>query len=106
MAAIGIWDQELLRQAMTHFATGNPATGAAELGRRPTGIQAAGIAPFRGKRRDLGLYRNSHFLVHGKKDITIIPPTFANNGKGFIRLQIRIRTYYSGAKQILIKKLG
>ena len=33
MAAFGIWDQELFRQAVTHFATGYPATGAAELGR-------------------------------------------------------------------------
>lgn len=54
MATIGIWDQELLSQALTHFATGNSATGAAELGRRPTGIKAAGIALFRGTRRDLG----------------------------------------------------
>ncbi len=33
MAAFGLWDQELFRQAVTHFATGYPATGAAELGR-------------------------------------------------------------------------
>jgi tetratricopeptide (TPR) repeat protein len=33
LAAFGIWDQELFRQAVTHFATGYPATGAAELGR-------------------------------------------------------------------------
>ena len=33
LAAFGIWDQELFRQAVTHFATGYPARGAAELGR-------------------------------------------------------------------------
>jgi len=33
MAAFGIWDQDLFRQAVTHFATGYPATGAEELGR-------------------------------------------------------------------------
>jgi Tfp pilus assembly protein PilF len=33
LAAFGIWDRELLGQAVTHFATGYPATGAAELGR-------------------------------------------------------------------------
>ncbi|MCP9785823.1 tetratricopeptide repeat protein [Cyanobium sp. N5-Cardenillas] len=33
MAAFGLWDRELFRQAVTHFATGYPATGAAELGR-------------------------------------------------------------------------
>ena len=33
LAAFGIWDQELFRQAVTHFATGYPATAAAELGR-------------------------------------------------------------------------
>jgi tetratricopeptide (TPR) repeat protein len=33
LAAFGLWDQELFRQAVTHFATGYPATGAAELGR-------------------------------------------------------------------------
>jgi len=33
MAAFGIWDRELFSQAVTHFVTGYPATGAAELGR-------------------------------------------------------------------------
>ena len=33
LAAFGIWDRELFSQAVTHFATGYPATGAAELGR-------------------------------------------------------------------------
>ncbi len=33
MAAFGIWDRELFRQAVTHFATGYPATNAVELGR-------------------------------------------------------------------------
>ncbi len=33
MAAFGLWDQDLFRQAVTHFATGYPATGATELGR-------------------------------------------------------------------------
>jgi len=33
LATFGIWDQDLFRQAVTHFATGYPATGAAELGR-------------------------------------------------------------------------
>jgi tetratricopeptide (TPR) repeat protein len=33
MAAFGLWDRELFSQAVTHFATGYPATGAAELGR-------------------------------------------------------------------------
>ena len=33
MAAFGLWDRELFRQAVTHFATGYPATGAADLGR-------------------------------------------------------------------------
>lgn len=33
MAAFGIWDQRLFRKAVAHFATGYPATGAAELGR-------------------------------------------------------------------------
>jgi tetratricopeptide (TPR) repeat protein len=33
MAAFGIWDRALFRQAVTHFATGYPATEAAELGR-------------------------------------------------------------------------
>ena len=32
LAAFGIWDRELFSQAVTHFATGYPATGAAELG--------------------------------------------------------------------------
>jgi tetratricopeptide (TPR) repeat protein len=33
LAAFGIWDRELFSQAVSHFATGYPATGAAELGR-------------------------------------------------------------------------
>jgi tetratricopeptide (TPR) repeat protein len=33
LAAFGIWDQELFSQAVSHFGTGYPATGAAELGR-------------------------------------------------------------------------
>ena len=33
MAAFGIWDRELFSQAVTHFATGYPATGAVEMGR-------------------------------------------------------------------------
>ena len=33
LAAFGIWDRELFSQAVTHFATGYPATAAAELGR-------------------------------------------------------------------------
>jgi tetratricopeptide (TPR) repeat protein len=33
LAAFGIWDRELFSQAVTHFVTGYPATGAAELGR-------------------------------------------------------------------------
>ena len=33
LAAFGIWDRELFSQAVTHFATGYPATGAEELGR-------------------------------------------------------------------------
>ncbi|MFM9047784.1 MAG: tetratricopeptide repeat protein, partial [Cyanobium sp.] len=33
MAAFGIWDRELFSQAVSHFATGYPATGAADLGR-------------------------------------------------------------------------
>ncbi len=33
LAAFGIWDRELFRQAVTHFATGYPATEVAELGR-------------------------------------------------------------------------
>jgi tetratricopeptide (TPR) repeat protein len=33
MAAFGIWDRELFSQAVSHFDTGYPATGAAELGR-------------------------------------------------------------------------
>ena len=33
LAAFGIWDRELFSQAVAHFATGYPATGAAELGR-------------------------------------------------------------------------
>ena len=33
LAAFGIWDRELFSQAVTHFATGYPATGAVELGR-------------------------------------------------------------------------
>jgi tetratricopeptide (TPR) repeat protein len=33
LAAFGIWDRELFSHAVTHFATGYPATGAAELGR-------------------------------------------------------------------------
>jgi tetratricopeptide (TPR) repeat protein len=33
LAAFGIWDRELFSQAVTHFSTGYPATGAAELGR-------------------------------------------------------------------------
>jgi len=33
LAAFGIWDRELFSQAVTHFATGYPATEAAELGR-------------------------------------------------------------------------
>jgi tetratricopeptide (TPR) repeat protein len=33
LAAFGIWDRELFSQAVTHFATGYPATGVAELGR-------------------------------------------------------------------------
>ncbi|MFN9623153.1 MAG: tetratricopeptide repeat protein [Cyanobacteriota bacterium] len=33
LSAFGIWDHNLFRQAVTHFATGYPATGAAELGR-------------------------------------------------------------------------
>ena len=33
LAAFGIWDRELFQQAVTHFATGYPARGAAELGR-------------------------------------------------------------------------
>ncbi len=33
LAAFGIWDRELFSQAVVHFATGYPATGAAELGR-------------------------------------------------------------------------
>jgi tetratricopeptide (TPR) repeat protein len=33
LAAFGIWDRELFSQAVTHFATGYPATGAAELER-------------------------------------------------------------------------
>ena len=33
MAAFGIWDKELFRQAVTHFATGYPANGVAELAR-------------------------------------------------------------------------
>ncbi len=33
LATFGIWDRELFSQAVTHFATGYPATGAAELGR-------------------------------------------------------------------------
>jgi tetratricopeptide (TPR) repeat protein len=33
LAAFGIWDRELFSQAVTHFATGYPATGPAELGR-------------------------------------------------------------------------
>jgi hypothetical protein len=37
LAAFGIWDRELFSQAVTHFATGYPATGAAELGPRPFG---------------------------------------------------------------------
>ena len=33
MAAFGLWDRELFSQAVTHFATGYPATGAVDLGR-------------------------------------------------------------------------
>jgi Flp pilus assembly protein TadD len=33
LAAFGIWDRELFSQAVSHFATGYPATAAAELGR-------------------------------------------------------------------------
>jgi hypothetical protein len=33
LAAFGIWDRELFSRAVAHFATGYPATGAAELGR-------------------------------------------------------------------------
>ena len=33
LAAFGIWNSELFSQAVTHFATGYPATAAAELGR-------------------------------------------------------------------------
>jgi tetratricopeptide (TPR) repeat protein len=33
LAAFGIWDRELFSQSVTHFATGYPATAAAELGR-------------------------------------------------------------------------
>ena len=33
LAAFGIWDRELFSQAVTHFATGYPATGAVEMGR-------------------------------------------------------------------------
>ncbi|MFN9619318.1 MAG: tetratricopeptide repeat protein [Synechococcaceae cyanobacterium] len=33
LAAFGIWDRELFSQAVTHFSTCYPATGAAELGR-------------------------------------------------------------------------
>jgi tetratricopeptide (TPR) repeat protein len=33
MAAFGIWDRELFSQAVTHFATGYPATSAVEMGR-------------------------------------------------------------------------
>jgi hypothetical protein len=33
LAAFGIWDRELFSQAVSHFATGYPATGTAELGR-------------------------------------------------------------------------
>lgn len=33
LAAFGIWDQDLFRQAVAHFSTGYPATDAAELGR-------------------------------------------------------------------------
>jgi tetratricopeptide (TPR) repeat protein len=33
LAAFGIWDHKLFRQAVSHFATGYPATDAAELGR-------------------------------------------------------------------------
>ncbi len=33
LAAFGIWDRELFSQAVTHFATGYPATGAVDLGR-------------------------------------------------------------------------
>jgi hypothetical protein len=49
MAAFGIWDRELLREAVNQFATGYPATGASELVRRETGMQAAGNALFSGK---------------------------------------------------------
>ena len=37
MAAFGIWDRELFSQAVTHFATGYPATGAVEMGPSPAG---------------------------------------------------------------------
>jgi hypothetical protein len=37
LAAFGIWDRELFSQAVTHFATGYPATGAVEIEPSPAG---------------------------------------------------------------------